>query len=94
MNAHTPGPWKVVAVTGEISVEDGEGRTIWGPVPRDSDENVEGDAHLIATAPAMLEALRKYVADADANPYGYEDGEWLALDAAREAIAQATGVKS
>lgn len=94
MSEHTPGPWSVYYATAEIWVEDENGRIIWGPMPRDSDENVEWDAILIAAAPMMLEALERMEHDTNKTAYGFEDGEWPALDDIRQAITKATGRKA
>ena len=55
MNKHTPGPWKTThsAMSG-YRVSDSTG---WGVAVVLKDANDEANAHLIAAAPQMLEAL-------------------------------------
>ena len=96
MNKHTPGPWKV---TGEelVSVGDQElfHRVIrdegerWTALVEIEDREGEANAHLIAAAPAMYEALTialQIMIDKRV-PYQHE------IDQARAALAQAEGSK-
>ena len=91
---HTPGPWKV---TGEelVSVGDQElfHRVIrdegerWTALVEIEDREGEANAHLIAAAPAMYEALTialQIMIDKRV-PYQHE------IDQARAALAQAEG---
>jgi len=57
MSKHTPGPWKTThsAMSG-YRVSDSTG---WGVAVVLKDVNDEANAHLIAAAPQMLEALEK-----------------------------------
>jgi len=57
MSKHTPGPWKTThsAMSG-YRVSDSTG---WGVAVVLKDANDEANAHLIAAAPQMLEALEK-----------------------------------
>ena len=83
---HTPGPW----VTGPASWErNGDVRyTLVG-----IKEANWPDCRLIAAAPDLLEALRHFAAlDPDHPPAGILPTAWsAALEAARAAIAKATG---
>ena len=96
MSKHTPGPWKV---TGEelVSVGDQElfHRVIrdegerWTALVEIEDREGEANAHLIAAAPAMYEALTialQIMIDKRV-PYQHE------IDQARAALAQAEGSK-
>ena len=82
MSKHTPGPWKTThSEVGGYRVSDSTG---WGVAVVLKDTNDEANAHLIAAAPQMLEALE---ACADYwhikhNP-GDEHGELLSLSAER-----------
>jgi hypothetical protein len=85
---HTPGPW---TVTDAIWDSGGDVAYILTGVK----EACAADAHLIAAAPELLEALRTLVRmNNDAGPFGgeiYRDRVERAWDAARAAIAKATG---
>lgn len=63
MSKHTPGPWIVVEYAGDVTMIEHHKPTGYGHAQSQiarilplSDEK-EGNAHLIAAAPAMLEAL-------------------------------------
>lgn len=99
---HTPGPWewddmrtKLVGHKGAKVLQDGEG--MWDlcscvAVVDDKPERARSNARLIAAAPDLLEALRRVVNDwVEPDGLPFEDGEMPALDAARAAIAKATG---
>ena len=96
MNKHTPGPWS--------AHYNNEGLTVFSPdnitvayVDYDECEErpVNANAHLIAAAPAMYEALKAIVGQQPPNRWGYDsaeialDDEWRAQ--ARTALAQAEG---
>lgn len=89
----TPGPWVACTDEGwEGVVHSPEGRTVatcpW-------DERAKADARLIAQAPALLEALEQLLNECDSR-FDYTeatDEEIEAMEAARAAIAQATGDK-
>ena len=100
---HTPGPWTAASQdteTNEIPIK--RGKSILARVaPRPHwDATQESNARLIASAPALLEALKSAVSYLEANrPKGnireifhqlneYENG---VLKPARAAIAQAEG---
>ena len=57
MNKHTPGPWKITH--SEVSGYRVSDSTGWGVAVVLKDVNDEANAHLIAAAPAMLEALER-----------------------------------
>lgn len=97
MSKHTHGPWKAYPCHRE-------GYTIWAGTETDpicviDSQDYEGrygalmheaDAHLIAAAPELLEALKVMVrlyAGQIQNNGGYD----IALELAREAIAKAKG---
>ncbi|MEI6474581.1 MAG: hypothetical protein WCO75_04240 [Planctomycetota bacterium] len=82
--SHTPGPWKLVAGN-HIQSEWGQiGRT-WMMCNGDSVAN----AHLIAAAPELLEALKSLVDLEDGHVGVFTLDE--IMDAARAAIAKAEG---
>ena len=92
---HTPGPWSAEipsASNGYVWIDPvdgccGEIATVWN-----THDNSEANARLIAAAPDLLEALKAVVNDWVApDDLPFEDGEMPALDAARAAIAKATG---
>ena len=85
---HTKGPWLVSTIDGEdcLMVGGGDGsevvadiRTHW------PDAQVEANAHLIASAPELLEALRAALRCIDGTMYEHEEEKMLA------AIAHAEG---
>lgn len=86
--AHTPGPWKYIAYDDDIVTDDGNFSIIGYHA-----SVLEDDAHLIAAAPEMLEALE----DAEALITGDLVGsEWKRacrsfVIKARAAIAKAKG---
>lgn len=83
---HTPGPWVIGKHDHDVVMVDTASGTAICDVYGDSDDR-PANAHLIAAAPDLLEALETLyravcIADADLRP-----GEQLA----REAIAKAKG---
>lgn len=106
MSAHTPGPWMVggpypsVSVCVEVDPGDRETPPTWEPVCV-VDQRTEGevnrqalvDAHLIAAAPDLLEALKELVDIVEGH---LNDGDRLdsfTLQPAHAAIAKAETVK-
>lgn len=102
MSGHTPGPWSVadngiwdisVRAAGTVCHVNNKGD--WFPkgdsISGRSQNQMLADAHLIATAPVLLEALRNIVASlAEHDDEGMiEHAEQMI--AARAAIAAATG---
>lgn len=86
MKTHTPGPWKLIdhdedyiAITDE---EQGFGVCKLEESASESREVMKANAHLIAAAPELLEALECVLAIADRNTKEF--------DMARAAIARAT----
>jgi len=99
MSKYTPGPWRYstapqpngcpIIGAGPLMVAM-LAHTVNEPAQRETDH---ANARLIAAAPDLLESLQQLVAES-VNPHDgseYEDGEWIALDKARAAIAKATG---
>ena len=97
---HTPGPWRadvedypfrreIYIETENFDPDAGEGERI----ARVFDETDTGRANaaLIASAPAMLEALRACLADLDQVSQAESCGDFPSVDAARAAIARAEG---
>jgi len=96
MSRHTPGPWKV----DEHNDVGAEGRHV-ATLSLYGDGSDDANAHLIAAAPDLLEALRTAeaaladIGDADREPG--DDVEWCerraaeALPLVRAAIAKARG---
>lgn len=87
--AHTPGPW-------EKEPEAGRGAWIKGANDEwaalacgDTDESARANAHLIAAAPDLLEALRVLLAYLPADEDAVDPQQHAALRAARAAIAKA-----
>ena len=99
MNKHTPGPWKV---TGEelVSVGDQElfHRVIrdegerWTALVEIEDREGEANAHLIAAAPAMYEALQIMVRAANVDEID-PLVMFASIERAKGALAQAEGSK-
>ena len=88
--AHTPGPWHITRYNDlQYSISNSEDGYDEQWIADDIDE---ANAHLIAAAPAMYEAL-KYVLDAYA-PYadpGMPQELFIAVQKAKTALAQAEG---
>ena len=86
---HTPGPWRIEEGKYYACIRTDAGviadmRTVGNTVP-----NI-GNTHLIAAAPDLLEALQRLVEIED-GPGMAVIGWSEALEAARDAIAKATG---
>ena len=82
MNDHTPAPWTAHPGNTKLSidywvVEDRNGQNI-----AVCDKN---NAHLIAAAPDLLEAVQRLLA------HDWWDGSWRDVNFARAVIAKATG---
>ena len=94
MSGHTPGPWKLKLGKGiqyTYLVADKKGQDIanWAHYPNATKAQTKANARLIAAAPELLDALRE--AYAAMEPMHHEPVVSEALDAARAAIAKATG---
>ena len=98
---HTPGPWKVDesehhAVGGERIYKVITDRPMGGLVAGVSawwvdTESARHNAHLIAAAPAMYEALQTLVEYLSAQVPADTLDDWKHVFAARQALAQAEG---
>jgi hypothetical protein len=87
MSKHTPGPW-AYAWAGGIALVFQKGEATIASIPYDDDNEipqVEANARLIAAVPDLLEALKGVLRVADRAT--------VEFDAARAAIAKATGEK-
>ena len=95
---HTPGPWEVVGSRICTVANDKERITLAKTEPGGSfamSEQQEANAHLIAAAPAMYEALQAMVevfpAVVKMTPYGVSMDISKLHDNAKTALAQAEG---
>ncbi len=83
----TPGPWKIGAYeSGRMAVDGANGEEVTGYI------DIE-DAHLIAAAPELYEALKelcRYAEDSDGCQYGTLSTK-LVKDIANAALAKARG---
>ena len=92
MNKHTPGPWSVGGPTGfvnQVYIEPAIG-AVYG-----SGDEAQANAHLIAAAPELLEALQEALEDWDDDHFDEEypyRAEWA--EKARAAIAKALTTNS
>jgi hypothetical protein len=92
MNKHTPGPWTISESATHVTVRNREGDAVFHDDKRL--DGVLGDAHLIAAAPELLEALEDLVCLAERAMRESESGEWMVdeeLRDARDAIEKARG---
>jgi hypothetical protein len=100
MTSHTPGPWEIYDCESAIRVgiEGGNGTSVVAFGAKGDDAGVWGgtkdqakaNARLIASAPELLEALKRLV-DLHVATYGL-DGAWdEELNNAQKAIAKAEG---
>jgi hypothetical protein len=93
---HTPGPWIAEPMVGRGAWVKGSNGT-WAALScGDSDLEAEANACLIAAVPDLLDALKEIVAADDTfratmSPDVEKDPVTRACDAARAAIAKATG---
>ncbi len=99
MTQHTPGPWRHIG----CDVFDGDDSPIAHIDPQEEQpsQTVEANARLIAAAPELLAALKALLAPgigtyADAEGFAEllrsdDDDTKAAIDAARAALAKATG---
>lgn len=100
MNAHTPGPWQITEMDGEVNraVVGPDGELIadcFAPTAEDFNlpQDYEANARLIAAAPELLEALShllEMVSECQLNGILPDAKEWPA-EKARAAIAKAKG---
>jgi hypothetical protein len=97
----TPGPWHWVGIGDEIYVETEHTKYIASlkQYGYSSEETQEANAHLIAAAPHLFEALNMMLFDDDGNEWfdsEYSDAYWdlrkeEAVDLAKTALAKARG---
>ena len=92
MKKHTNGPWLITTIDGDdcLMVGGGDGSDVVADIRTDRPEDeVEANAHLIASAPEMLEALRALIEYHEEVP----EGGLLLYEAkkVRQAIAHAEG---
>ena len=98
MSAHTPGPWRVIGGGLHIASDNAPGHVIVcrtgrlgmvGDEPKQTLARWEADAHLIAAAPDLLEALEEFLKAYDSDElFGDDPSE---VEKARAAIAKAKG---
>ena len=81
---HTPGPWSFSIRGSSPKVADTEGKAVCMVTPRKNAWN----AHVIAEAPAMLEALRALLFDCEAHGLTDSDAH---LREARAVLARIDG---
>ena len=95
MSNHTPGPWEIeehyhfgyrwISGPGHSQLA----QVVWCMEDEDRSPECEANAHLIAAAPELLDALC-YLLEASSGQGPHE--QWLAaMDQARAAIAKAKG---
>ena len=94
-DSHTPGPWKTRKGFFSDAVEIYKPKRLMKPfipteiaIIRSEGPEGEANAHLIATAPDLLEALRGML-EVFGDEFGIGSSE--TCDAARAAVAKATG---
>jgi len=98
MSAHTPGPWLVILTsTGEWQVFADKYNVIicdnvWDHTANKTGNSIEANAHIIAAAPELLEALIDMVAIAQLDKWDQAvSGRQSFLWNAKVAIAKARG---
>lgn len=101
MNKHTPGPWSVDNTDIYLITSDRDGEAVCEIAEREIvgqsgtwETNVsvmDANAHLIAAAPAMYEALQTLVEYLSAQVPADTLDDWKHVFAARQALAQAEG---
>lgn len=97
---HTPGPWAVHPVSARVDAFSGGTplpvcELLW-PTDERSEAETEANAHLIAAAPEMLDALdglTPILEAAESNASGNPEWAWVSkrINAARAAIGKARG---
>jgi len=85
MNKHTPGPWTIRETATHVTVVGANNETLFHDDKRIS--RVIQDAHLIAAAPVLLEALENCIGNIN-QERGFADELEAEI---RTAIAKATG---
>ena len=94
VTTYTPGPWRWWVTVGGARIAgrpaDGSKNFVCDVMPPERAVSYEANARLIAAAPELLEALQAILPDAVANHIGGPDTQ-ARIDAARAAIAKATG---
>ena len=86
---HTPGPWHIARFEAStVEIRNDRGLTV--AEVGDSSQEDEANAHLIAAAPELLEALRCLI-DGDEGMWRHDAPSEAWDEIARAAIAKATG---
>jgi hypothetical protein len=95
MSKHTPGPWHLdfdeAIESTYVSISAAKHKSlaevVWRFATEEQSPNLEANAHLIAAAPELLEALERLVANLN-------EGDFISntrIDEARAALAKAKG---
>ena len=95
MSEHTPGPWAVDVMPGEVVVYEAVTLKNVDICQVLGNDDQDANAKLIAAAPALLAALRFIMAFYEPDAAGYLDtNAWKQAESnARAAIAAATGAQ-
>lgn len=95
MTKHTPGPWRVRAITPDV-VETAHGTRICGCMgdlaALTNNRQAEANARLCAAAPTLLTMLQRLLAEVMQDEQVFSRMASLTLEQAREAVAKAEGV--
>lgn len=94
--AHTPGPWKVKKLDGEIYINPSRRFAEYALLAKVSESNVfrsdetaHANARLIAAAPALLEALKALIESIENVDFGVHDDDGRTYDRIPWAQAEA-----
>lgn len=105
MSSFTPGPWRIsasclrdecyVGISSNKHTDFAE--VVWRMIDEDRSPQCEANAHLIAAAPDLLEALQdllRLVEDNWLQGPEWDADEWMAFDRYRDVIAKAQATNS